>query len=167
MIRDYLYDLSNIIHSYNTNESGVYIVLSANDAVIRILENGFRPDLKSRMSKNPTIHTSINRSNIQNKELFSHHIKQYGNGEGVDQVMEKMRNVNTKLKQHIDNIQGNISNRRSIEEKIHDVQEVGEVAVDLIKFIGDLIEKTGDKSLQRIQEQIADMVTILGKYLDQ
>lgn len=159
MIRDYLYQISNII--YDNQISGVEPtarkridtkreidqVIKANKIVLKMIK---KPDLNLRTYSNYEIRQS---------------------GSGLDELsssIDEFSGINDKLQNLLERMRGDIA-EPGINKKITDVskeiKEIAEVAIVLIKFLGELIELNQDESLKEVQQQVADIVLGLEKYL--
>jgi hypothetical protein len=78
--------------------------------------------------------------------------------------------INSKLGNLVDRITGEINEPDPINRKSTDINneimEIGQVAITLIKFLGELIEKKPNANLKKIQTDIAEITLSLEKYLE-
>jgi hypothetical protein len=157
MIRDYLYQLSNIIQTNSVNKHNLKKMIHANNIVLKIMDKG----LDKRVNK---------RKFMQNRDIYWSHITGGGAEEWDNKLkksVQQFHGLNDKLKVILEKLYQNmLSDDGNKKHLVSDIQEMADVSIILIKYLGELIDTTNDKSYSKIQHQIADMMILLGKYLD-
>jgi hypothetical protein len=98
-----------------------------------------------------------------NRMVINNLTKQRGGADSIDDLIRKANEMNSKLKNMISPDSKFQIDKKQITE---DIEEIGETAISLITFLGEMIKINNDPALQQMQEQITDIVLSLGKYLD-
>ena len=81
---------------------------------------------------------------------------------GTGDVVQKARALNTSLKEMLDSMTGEGEGVKTHEKMI----EIATVAIELIKFLGELIDEQKSSNLGVVQKQIAELVTSLSQYIN-
>jgi hypothetical protein len=152
MLRDYLCQISNIIYSKIPNAKNQSDTRNRADA---------KREIDRVIKTNNIILNTISQSNKFAPKKYNH---QSGSGSGIQGLSEsidRFGEINDKLHKLLGTMNG--ADMNQINEEI---MEIASVAITLIKFLGELINKNGDESLTKVQEQVADIVLGLEKYLE-
>ena len=149
MLRDYLCQISNIIYSKIPNAKNQSDMRNRVDA---------KREIDRVIKTNNIILNIISQSNKFAPKKYSH---QSGSGiQGLTESIDEFGKINDKLHNLLGTMHG--ADTKKINEEII---EIANVAIILIKFLGELIDKSGDKSLSEVQEQVAAIVLGLESYL--
>lgn len=156
MLRDYLYQISNII--YNNQTSGNRFVNNKNRA-------GTGEEINQIIKANNIVLKMFNQSAYIPKKYTHQH------GSGLSELgdsIDDFSGVNDKLKNLLERMKGEVDDSSTNKRKTNisnEIKEISEVAIVLIKFLGELIDLNQDESLKKVQQQVADIVLGLEKYL--
>lgn len=158
MIRDYLYQISNIIYNNQikcaklrsdekraSTKHDLHRVIRANTVLLGLIK--------------VSAHGLADRSDRCSEQM----------GSGKEEHAVSMDNLDSNLKNLLNRIQGKVKEpkiNKTFTNITTEITEIVEIAIVLIKFLGELIELNQDKELEQIQQQVADIVLSLKRYLD-
>jgi hypothetical protein len=164
MILDYLRAIRDIIvptakntkncqqhrNMYNQNIA-LNRILETNEDVINILKN--RPIV----TRKPIMYIERLNSN----SLY---------GSGPKEISEGLKGLDAKLKLLTEQIKemavkSDMTAKQDMKLLVKDVQEIADTSIMLIKFLGDILTLNKDSVIEKLQEQIGEMVLALEKYL--
>jgi hypothetical protein len=167
MIREYLRQIRNIIYNDRMADYGLHNTAWASRNTARASPTG-------RSAENQTIINKIigfndlllrrlalakgNNLNMNYSSVYNH---QYGSGADepgptLDKLIQDMEGINDSLSKMM---------REEIKIDTQEFINVATDAVEMIKFLGQLIEEGKNVKLTEIQQQIFDIVNQLDKYL--
>lgn len=147
MIREYLHRIRNIIYNKQINEFGLHNienqtnvnkVIKSNDLLLKRLANG-------------------NNLNTNNSSVYKYHYGSGGNdSSSMDKLIEDMDEINESLNKIIN---------EEIKINTQEFINIATDAIEMIKFLGQLIEEGKNIKITEIQQQIFDIIDQLNKYL--
>lgn len=88
-------------------------------------------------------------------------------GSGSDKITQTIKKINSELNDLTEQIRIDQHSDPKTKStlRFEKFKEITEVSIELIKFLGELIELNDDAELKKTQEQIAEMTLLLDKYL--
>lgn len=155
-MRDYFSKIKKIIYNNQIGKYGLYDDVDSHEIDQIILSN------RSLIN-----YLKTNRNESYGSRIINHNAQRGGTIDSLGTAIDELEQKSREHKEIIEKIfsDAKIIDQREMYERI---KSVGSDAIALIKFLGDLTEKSGTKKaeLENIQKQIADIVVELSKYLD-
>ena len=155
MLRNYLYQISNIIHdAYKSNTQCITGCANMDHTMGQVIR------------ANNIVLKMVKKSKL--KLLKPHRSEFRQSGSGIEELSASITTLTQSMQALLDNMTTMDKSSGEMLDHSKEITEIAGVGIQLIQFLGELIEKStsDNKKITEIQAQVAKIVLDLGAYLE-